>query len=305
MTTVQIDYSFKDKPLPVVDNTVIQQNWPTKASFTRVGELPIAKQLPYEYANHEASDAPIKLFTLGRFSILGNNNYLDFTGKGQRKSLELLKTLIAMGGREVGELRISEALWPDSEGDVAHSTFAVTLHRLRKLLGPNALILSEGRLTLNPKYCWVDVWALDRLFGETKNLIFARNQDCLLIKYVVNEIIKLYHGPYLGFEDEQAWFLSYRDKLHAKYLSSLQLVCNYLEKTNQHELCIELYEKGLEIDDLSEKFYLKLMQCYYNLGFYSAAIQVYERCQRILSAHYGVTPSHETQSVYNAVRKYA
>ena len=305
MTTAQLDYSFKNDPLPVVDDTVRQQNWPTKICFTRVGEPAIAKQLPYEYAKHEASECPIKLFSLGRFSILGNDYYLEFSGKGQRKSLELLKTLIAMGGREVGELRISEALWPDSEGDVAHSTFAVTLHRLRKLLGPNTLILSEGRLTLNPKYCWVDVWALDRLFGELKNLIFSRQQDSQLIKYVVNEIINLYHGPYLGFEDEQAWYLSYRDKLHTKYLSSIQMVCAFLEKSNQYEQCIELYEKGLEIDDLSEKLYLKLMQCYFNLGFYAEAIKVYERCQRILSAHYGVTPSHETRLVYNAVRKCA
>ncbi len=305
MTTAQLDCGFKHEPLPVVDNTVNPQKWPLNVSFTRAGELPNNKQLAYEYSKHEASKCPIKLFTLGRFSILGNDNYLDFTGKGQRKSLELLKTLIAMGGREVGELRISEALWPDSEGDVAHSTFAVTLHRLRKLLGPSALILSEGRLTLNPKCCWVDTWALDRLFGEIKNLIFLRHQDSRRIKYVIDEIINLYHGPYLGFEDEQAWYLSYRDKLHNKYLGSLQLVCNYLEKANQHEQCIELYEKGLEIDDLSEKFYLRLMQCHYSLGFYSDAIKVYERCQRILSAHYGVTPSHETRSVYNAVRKCA
>ena len=205
MTIVQLDYRLREKPLPLFDESLLQQDKQSSTDHLKIVESDRGNALAerYQYAKYKRSNCPIKIFTLGRFSILGDQDYLEFTGNGQRKSLELLKALIAMGGREVGELRLSEALWPDSEGDVAHSTFAVTLHRLRKLMGPKALQLSDSRLTLNPQYCWVDVWAAERLCGEIKQIMYSRQQDSYAIKYLVSEITNLYHGPFLGNEDEQ------------------------------------------------------------------------------------------------------
>ena len=89
--------------------------------------------------------------------------------KGQHKPIEMLKALIALGGRDVGETRLSEALWPDTDGDVAHSAFSVTLHRLRKMIGHSALQLNDSRLSLNPDMCWVDVWACEQLLNQTES----------------------------------------------------------------------------------------------------------------------------------------
>ena len=43
-------------------------------------------------------------------------------------------SLIALGGREASEERLSNALWPDADGDLAHESFTITLHRLRRLM---------------------------------------------------------------------------------------------------------------------------------------------------------------------------
>lgn len=250
-------------------------------------------------------DHPIKIFTLGRFSILINNKPIDFNGKGQRKALELLKTLIALGGREVGEVRICEALWPDSDGDVAHTTFSVTLHRLRKLVGNEALILSDGRLTLNANICWVDTWLCERLLGQIKHMNHTAPAQYDVIMALMYHALNLYHGPYLGNEDEQAWFLSYRQRLHNKLLHTILQVSSQLENANQCEIAISLYESGLNIDDLSESAYLRLMKCYIKLGRRADALAVYQRCKATIKAHYGLEPSAEMQSLIRSLDKCA
>jgi LuxR family maltose regulon positive regulatory protein len=244
---------------------------------------------------------PIQIFTLGRFSLLHATDSVRFSGKGQRKSLELLKTLIAFGGRDVGETRLNEALWAESDGDVAHTAFAVTLHRLRKFIGSETLILSDGRLTLNPALCWVDSWSCQRLIGQIKNNLNQRPIEHEKLIKQTNELVSRYHGPFLGNEDEQPWFLSYRQRLHNKFLGSIFSVGSYLEQSGHCDLAIDLYENALVIDDLSERSYLKLMRCYCKIGHNSEALKVYQRCKKLLMAHLGVEPCAETVALYNSL----
>ena len=262
------------------------------------GENAKTREIPY-------AGPAVRIFTFGRFSILLNNQTADFSNNGQKKSLELLKTLIAFGGREVGEVRLCEALWPDSDGDVAHTTFSVTLHRLRKLIGSDALLLSDSRLTLNSDACWVDAWEYERTLGKIKQLLNTRPIDPQHITKLVHKAIDLYHGPYLGNEDEQPWFLTYRDRLHNKFIRCLLDVCTYMEKNQRYDEASQLYESGLEIDDLCENIYVKLMACYQNLGRRAQAMKVYQRCQSVIKAHYGVEPSSELQTLFESLKKCA
>src|SRR4029077_20264547 len=105
---------------------------------------------------------PIRIYTLGRFSVLRGDDPIKFSAKTQKKPLELLRALIARGGRAVHINDIMNILWP-AEGPSARVNFDMALMRLRKLLGsPDAVILTEGRLTLDPQVCWVDAWTFER-----------------------------------------------------------------------------------------------------------------------------------------------
>ena len=97
---------------------------------------------------------PVKVFSLGRFSILKEGKLLQFSRKAQKRPLTMLKALIAFGGRDVSEEQLSDALWPDADGDAAHSASSTTIQRLRLLIGDaRAIQVKEGRVSLDPRYC--------------------------------------------------------------------------------------------------------------------------------------------------------
>ena len=154
----------------------------------------------------EAWPWAVRIYTLGRFSIVKDGEPLRFTGKAQKKPLEFLKALIAFGGRNVPETKLQDALWPEAEGDSAAQALATTLFRLRKLVGENLIERREGRLTLNATACWVDCWALERLFNEDTNGEVVR----------LEKITKLYQGPFLDGEDNAAWVMAMRERLRTK-----------------------------------------------------------------------------------------
>lgn len=91
---------------------------------------------------------PLRIRTFGRFEIEVDGEPLRFTGKVQKRPLELLRTLVAFGGTAVHEAQLAQALWPDAEGDDAHNAFVTTLQRLRRMLvHRDALRLQEGKLS--------------------------------------------------------------------------------------------------------------------------------------------------------------
>jgi tetratricopeptide (TPR) repeat protein len=68
----------------------------------------------------------LRIYTLGRFSVVSDGMNLSTSGKQQRKPLEMLKALVALGGRDVREESLTDILWPEAEGDVAHRAFNAT-----------------------------------------------------------------------------------------------------------------------------------------------------------------------------------
>jgi DNA-binding SARP family transcriptional activator len=73
------------------------------------------------------------------------------------------------------------------------------------------------------------------------------------------------------------------------------------ENLRQWEQAISSYQKGLEIDDLTEEFYQRLMICYRHLDLKPEALDVYKRCRKTLTAALGIDPSPETKAIYESL----
>jgi DNA-binding SARP family transcriptional activator len=124
----------------------------------------ITRGLHAPSADIETWPWPIRIHALGRFEVIINGEVLRHARKAQRRVLDLIKALVALGAEGVSRDAIAGALWPESEGDAARDAFEVTLHRLRKLLGrDDAIQLSHGMLHLNHVVAWTDALAFERL----------------------------------------------------------------------------------------------------------------------------------------------
>ncbi len=243
----------------------------------------------------------VKIYSLGHFSLLKNDEPVQFSRKSQRKPLDLLKALIALGGRHVSESQLSEILWPDSEGDLAHRSLSTTLHRLRRLLGREETIQrQEGKLTLDPSLCWVDVWAVERLLARAESHASRAEPGDELwtdIEDSVKKAAALYHGPFLG-DEESGWGSGMTKRLQRRLLRALGQVGRHHERNSAWDKAIDCYERAVEIVPCSEDFYRRLITTYQRLGRRIDALSAYERCRKTLSAIMGLAPAAETQALY-------
>ena len=239
---------------------------------------------------------PVKINTLGRFEIHINDELVRFSGKIQKKPLELLKIIIASGGEHVNGDRIIDALWPDAEGDSALLSLRTNVHRLRQLLGnSDTIVYQEGRIGLNKRYCWVDVWEFGELLQNTADL--SDTADPFKVKGLVESALALYAGDFLENESTMDWMLSLRERLKMSLLRAITQLGNRLEHHQYHAEAINWYESGLNIDELNEGLYQHLMRCYVTLGRNAEAIIMYKRCCQTLRRELGIAPSKETDAI--------
>ena len=155
---------------------------------------------------------PIRIRALGHFSVVKDGVEVSFGRKTQKRPLDLLQALIALGGVDVAVSSLTEALWPDAEGDAGYHAFENTLYRLRQVLGSaGALVLAGGKLSLDTEQCWVDVWAFERLLAQAR----ADGGDA---ERNLQRLVELYRGHFLEHETDKPWALGSRASMREKFL---------------------------------------------------------------------------------------
>jgi DNA-binding SARP family transcriptional activator len=252
---------------------------------------------------------PLRIHTLGRFVIERQGERLVFSGKKQEKPLSLLKALIVHGGVEVPAEWLCDVLWPSATGDAAYSSLKMALSRLRRLLGDDHLIeMREGKLTLNRDSCWVDAWAMTGITGRIDAVLNQRvrgdavaHDDSQLVN-LVDSAIRMYAGVFLYGEKTEYWEISFRNRLRHTFLGVLKKYCADLERAQRWDVALEYYRRAHEADNLAEEVYQRLMVCHHRLGQKAEAASVYKMCRTILLKVLSITPSHQTEEIYNSLK---
>ncbi len=240
---------------------------------------------------------PLKIYTLGRFTLKVDDKPLSVMIKGQKKPIELLKALIAFGSHDIKDEQLSDALWPDADGQNAHKAFTTTLHRLRKIIGcEHAIILKGRKVSLNPDFCWVDTWLLQCFLEEARQLTAKPAAPLKDVQRTAGQILACYKGHFLD-GDEDPWVLGPRERLWLKVRQVVRRIGSSLEDGAHWAAAVEFYQQWLLIDSLSEELYRGLMRCQARSGNPSQALDTYRRCRRTLKSVLGVDPSPETEKM--------
>jgi LuxR family transcriptional regulator, maltose regulon positive regulatory protein len=230
---------------------------------------------------------------LGRFELLCDDKPLRSAGKSQRKPLELLQCLCAFGGQAVHQDRLTDALWPDAEGDAAAQALRTTLHRLRKLLQHEKAVQFEDRqLSLDSGYIWVDCLAFERAVAQP-DMADRSSLECA---------IKFYQGHFLQGETAP-WAITFSERLRAHHMNLAERLGVSFEQDGNFSGAADCYLRAFEVEPVAEVFCRRIMINYARLGRRTEAVAIYQRFGHSLRSRLGMNPTQETQALYQTLSK--
>ena len=247
---------------------------------------------------------PFQIRAFGRFEILRDGKPMGFFAKLQGKPMELLKALVGFGGDDIQEFKLAESIWPRIDGDYAQRSLTTTLHRLRKNLGIDQVVaLRNGRLALDPRFCWLDLRAFEELTRKIDSCLKSAGSSVSMecVNRLRERLLELYRGPFMASEGDDPRYVGLRERLRNKFERCVGELARYFETAGEWELAVDCYIRSLEADELAEAFYRRLMLCYRELGRQAEAVDVYNTCKRVFNAELNIEPSPETKAVYERV----
>jgi ATP/maltotriose-dependent transcriptional regulator MalT/DNA-binding SARP family transcriptional activator len=243
---------------------------------------------------------PLEVRMLGPFEVLRNGKPLEFSRKLPRKTLALMKAVVALGGRSVSEQRLIDALWPEEEGDAAARALDATVLRLRALLGdPSAVMQRGGQISLDLDRVWIDLLAFEQALASAE--VASRTNDAGESRYL-ERALTLYRGAFLAGDESESWPVTAREKARSRFVHALARLAQIRESRGEDEAAVDVYLRGLDVDPMVESFYQGLMRCYHRLGRRSEAISAYHRLKQILSITLGLAPSQASEKLYESLR---
>ena len=249
----------------------------------------------------------MKIHALGQFTLLRDGQPIVFSRKVQKRPLDLLKALIANGGVRTNTSTLIESLWPDAEGDSARVSFDSNLHRLRKLIGvDDVLVLAEGKLSLDPAKCWVDVWAFEELVARIDRAAHeppAHATPASNHGELARELLRLYSGHFIEKDSQEPW-AACRPRPPRRQVPARgdQPRRAARAEPSSGRKPRRSTRRALELDNLAEALYRRLMVSYRELGETAEALKVYRRCRDMLSIVLGLSPSPETEAIRGTLR---
>ena len=234
---------------------------------------------------------PIKIKCLGQFELVIGNTKFQHQNVHSPKLINLLKGILAYGGRDAPTDELVKLLWPGEGRIGGQTTLDVSLHRLRKLLGgESALIVKKNLVSLNPEQVWIDAWALEAQFAKLGE---GEWTDRLALEKMESSVLSLYRGHFLPDAPQSLNLITPREELWKKVRRYLLRLGAAYEASGKYESAISLYRFGIERDQLASELYFALMQVLIRASRPAEALNVYTSCTRTFRSLLGKEAGEE------------
>lgn len=214
----------------------------------------------------------------------------------------MLKALVAPKGHDISDVSLSDDLWPEVEGDRALQNFTITLHRLRKIIGyPQAILLKDRRVCLNPKLCWVDIWVLEDLLVHAETALVDRRINPNELQRIGENLQAAYKGLFLH-DEQRPSAIGFRRRLQSRWSQIAEQLGKRLEQDRRWAPAFELYRHALQVEQISEWACQGAMRCGLALGRISEAMTAYDHTKSALRQTHGSPPSPQTDALLRQLK---
>jgi DNA-binding SARP family transcriptional activator/streptogramin lyase len=252
-----------------------------------------------------ASGSQLRVFLAGRVAVEANGHVIDEARFPGRQGRLLFAYLVAERGRAVPRDELAEALWEDAPPATWDKALTVIASKLRSLLtdsgidGASALTGAFGcyRLEL-PEGTWVDVIAAESAAAGAEHALAAG--ELHEARAAGTLAASLAQQPLLP-GDDGVWVEQKRRELTQVRGRGLTVLADVSLRSGDASEAVTWAEQLTALEPFREAGYRRLMEAHVAAGNRAEALQVYERCRRLLAEELGTYPSPETESLYRSL----
>ena len=234
----------------------------------------------------------------------------DVPVAANRRAVVALLAYLAVDSMEHPKRRYSREslgvlLWTDYEPARALTNLRHTLWEISQFIGEGWIVAEHESISLNPQAdLFLDVAEFRLLLARA-----SREADPLVRIPLLREATRLYRGDFLsgfslkGASNFNEWVLSEDERLKRDLAAALNMIVDDYENLNQGQLAIPYAQRLIALDPLNEAPYRTLMQLYALTEQQTAAIQQYQRLEKLLRKELNLDPQPETRDLYKKIRK--
>lgn len=242
------------------------------------------------------NNAAVIVKCLGPFRVIINGEEISQERWVSTKARDLLAYFITLRGVRIPGERVFDAIWADKPGR-GMTAYHTALSRLRHALRmgkstPRFIMVEAGEYWLDTAAFSVDVDEFEAALAKARA---ASTEE--LAAHWYEKAISLYHGEYLDnlYYD---WLFSERRRLTHTYISALRTLADFHFAHERYTNALELLQRALRVDNLSEDLHCQTMRAYAALGDRAGLAHQYQDLQKTLSAELGMEPLVSTTKLY-------
>lgn len=248
----------------------------------------------------------MNVFLTGRLTVQGPDGSFDEAALPGNQARVALAALVHERV-PLDRYRLADIVWGEDLPDGWSGSLSALISKTRSLLArcgldaKSILISTAGSYAITlPPGSWVDledaIRRLDRAEGEVRH---GNIPGALPEATVASSILR---RPFLR-GSEGVWIDEVRRRQDAALYRCYEVLVEGWRVQGHHRLAIAIAERAIALDRLRETGYRLLMEAELARGDAIAALRAFERCEQIVMAEFGASPSPRTIDVAERARR--
>lgn len=211
---------------------------------------------------------------------------------GRRRALAVLVQLATAGPRGLSRSRLVHRLWPDSDEEKARNVLAQTLHKLKRDVAGEEIVVGAAELRLEDALISSDVGDFERHVASG----------------ALEDAAALYAGPFLdGFYIKDAgeferWAEEERARLARLAGEAFEALARKADQADDPATAVVWWRRLAAIDALSTRTTLGLMTALASAGDMAASLRAGAVHQALLASELGAPPDPSVDRLVKAIQ---